>query len=93
MSRILGAIHESGEEKAGLDFLRAEMAKPMDTAELVAAAKGNPELAAKLYAASLLAIEVDTPAEREYLAQLASALDLSPEVTEHLAKTAGLQAR
>lgn len=93
MSRILGAIQEGGEEKAGLEFLKAEMAKPLDTTELVAAAKGNPELAAKLYAASLLAIEVDTPAETDYLARLASALDLPPEVTAHLAQTAGLQAR
>ncbi len=93
MSRILAAIHESGEEKAGLDFLRAEMAKPLDTTELVAAARGNPELAAKLYAASLLAIEVDTPAETDYLAQLAAALNLSPEVTAHLAQTAGMQPR
>jgi uncharacterized membrane protein YebE (DUF533 family) len=90
MSRILGAIQEGGAEKAGLDFLRAEMAKPLDTTELVAAAKGNPELAAKLYAASLLAIEVDTSAERDYLAQLAAALDLAPEVTEQLHQHAGL---
>jgi len=92
MSRILGAIQEGGAEKGGLDFVRAEMAKPLDTAPLIAAARGNPELAAKLYAASLLAIEVDTPAETDYLAQLAVALDLAPEVTAHLAQTAGLQA-
>jgi uncharacterized membrane protein YebE (DUF533 family) len=93
MSRILGAVQEGGAEKASLDFLRAEMAKPLDTTDLVAAAKGNPELAAKLYAASLLAIEVDTTAERDYLAQLAAALDLAPEVTEHLHQTAGVQSR
>ncbi len=91
MSRILDAVQQGGAEKAGLDYLRAEMAKPLDTAPLVAAAKGNPELAAKLYAASLLAIEVDTPEERDYLAQLASALDLSPEVTEQLHQNAGLK--
>ena len=69
------------------------MAKPMDTAGLVAAAKGRPELAAQVYAASLLAIEVDTPAERDYLAQLASALDLAPEVTEQLHQSAGVTLR
>jgi uncharacterized membrane protein YebE (DUF533 family) len=91
MSRILGAIQEGGAEKAGLDFLRAEMAKPLDNASLVAAARGKPELAAQLYAASLLAIEVDTPAERDYLAQLAAALGLAPEVTAQLHQNAGLQ--
>jgi len=91
MNRILGAIQQSGTEKSGLDFLRTEMAKPLDTSELVAAARGNPELAAKLYTASLLAIEVDTPAERDYLAQFASALNLAPEVTEQLHQHAGVQ--
>jgi uncharacterized membrane protein YebE (DUF533 family) len=91
MSRILGAIQEGGAEKAGLDFLRAEMAKPLDNASLVAAARGKPELAAQLYAASLLAIEVDTPAERDYLAQLAAALGLAPEVMAQLHQNAGLQ--
>ena len=93
MSRILGKIQEAGADRAGLDLLRGEMAKPMDTAGLASAAKGSPQLAAELYAASLLAIEVDTPAEKDYLAQLASALDLAPEVTEQLDRTAGLPSR
>ena len=90
MSRIIGKVQETGAERAELDFVRAEMAKPMDTASLVAAARGRPHLAAELYAASLLAIEVDTPAEKDYLAQLAISLDIPPEVAEHLHQSAGL---
>jgi uncharacterized membrane protein YebE (DUF533 family) len=93
MSRILGKIQETGADKSGLDFLRGEMARTMDTAGLAAAAKGRPHLAAELYAASLLAIEVDTPAEKDYLSQLASALDLSSEVTEQLHRTVSLPSR
>lgn len=93
MSRILGAVQEAGADKTGLDFLRTELGKPLDNAELVAAARGRPELAAQLYAASLLAIEVDTPAERDYLAQLAAALELAPEVTEQLHQGAGVPPR
>jgi uncharacterized membrane protein YebE (DUF533 family) len=90
MSRILGKIQEAGGDRGGLDFLRAEMARPMDTDGLVAAARGSPQLAAELYAASLLAIEVDTPAERDYLERLATALELEPAVTEQLHRSAGV---
>jgi uncharacterized membrane protein YebE (DUF533 family) len=67
-----------------------EMNKPMDLGSIVAAAKGRPQLAAQIYAASLLAIEVDTPAERQYMRQLADGLYLAPEVTAHLERTVGL---
>jgi len=63
----------------------------METASLVAAARGKPELAAELYAASLLAIEVDTPAEKEYLARLAGSLGLNPAVTQNLHQAVGLK--
>jgi len=62
----------------------------MDLKSIVAAAKGRPQLAAQIYAASLLAIEVDTPAERQYMQQLADGLYLAPEITAHLEKTVGL---
>lgn len=62
----------------------------MDLGGIVAASRNSPQLAAQVYAASLLAIEVDTPAERQYLQQLAEGLGLSPEVTSQLEKTVGL---
>ena len=55
-----------------------------------AAAKGRPQLAAQIYAAFLLAIGVGTPAERQYMQQLADGLYLTPEVTAHLEKTVGI---
>ncbi len=68
----------------------AEMKKPLDTESLVEAARGKPELAAQIYGASLLAIEVDTPAEEEYLKQLAAAMGLSPEVAQKIHEAVGL---
>jgi uncharacterized membrane protein YebE (DUF533 family) len=91
ISRIVGKVQENGADSTSQAFLKAEMAKPMDTASLVAAAKGTPELAAQLYAASLLAIEVDTPAEKDYLAQLASSLGLNTSVTQNLHQAVGLK--
>jgi uncharacterized membrane protein YebE (DUF533 family) len=62
----------------------------MDLSNIVAAAKGRPQLAAQIYAASLLAIEVDTPAERHYMQQLADGLYLQPEIISQLEKTIGI---
>jgi uncharacterized membrane protein YebE (DUF533 family) len=91
ISRIVGKVQENGADSTSQAFLKEEMAKPMDTASLVAAAKGTPELAAQLYAASLLAIEVDTPAEKDYLEQLASSLGLNTSVTQNLHQAVGLK--
>jgi uncharacterized membrane protein YebE (DUF533 family) len=91
ISSLVGRIRESGAGSDALEFLQQEMAKPMETEALVEAARGQPELAAQIYAASLLGIEVDTPAEEEYLARLASDLGLESAVTESLQKSVGLQ--
>ena len=49
-----------------------------------------PDLAAQVYAASLLAIEVDTDAERAYLARLAQSLALPPAAIAHIHQTLGV---
>ena len=91
VSRIVGKVQENGADSHEQAFLRAEMEKPMETGSLVAAAKGKPELAAQLYAASLLAIEVDTPSEKAYLEQLGKSLGLNTAVTQNLHQSVGLQ--
>jgi uncharacterized membrane protein YebE (DUF533 family) len=91
IGRIVGKVQENGADTASQDYLRDEMAKPMDTAGIVAACKGKPELAAQVYAASLLAIEVDTPAEKEYLQQLSNSLGLGAQVTQNLHQAVGLK--
>jgi uncharacterized membrane protein YebE (DUF533 family) len=91
VQRIIGKLGEAGLDQKTRDFVLAEMSKPMDTDELVAAAQGNPQLAAQLYAASLLGIEVDTPGERAYLEDLAKRLGLVPQAVTNLENTMGLQ--
>lgn len=90
IQRILGKLEAAGSDSDARDFVIGEMNKPMDLDGIVAAARTSPQLAAQVYAASLLAIEVDTPAEREYMQQLAQGLGLSAEVTSQLEKTVGL---
>jgi uncharacterized membrane protein YebE (DUF533 family) len=58
-------------------FIMDELRKPLDIDSVVAEAR-SLELAAEIYAASLLAIEPDDPAEQAYLAMLASRLKLDP---------------
>ena len=91
VQRILGKLQEDGIDEKDQQFIIMEMQKPMDTQQLIAAARGRPDVAAQVYAASLLAIEVDTPGEKEYLDQLASGLGLPPEVTEQIRGMAGVQ--
>ena len=72
---ILEKITASGlgaEERA---FIEKELSNPLDLRSLVAQVK-TPEMAEQVYAASLLALEVDSDAERNYLQRLASALNL-----------------
>jgi uncharacterized membrane protein YebE (DUF533 family) len=90
LTRIVGKIKEVGADDESQRYLLDELRKPMETEQLVVEAKGHPELAAELYAASLLAIEVDTPAEKTYLDRLAADLGLKPKVTRNLMQVVGM---
>jgi hypothetical protein len=52
--------------------------------------QGGPELATEIHAASLMAIEVETSAERAYLGQLASDIGLTWEATRRIEQLVGL---
>ena len=75
---ILGRAREGGLDDTTLAFLDAELAKPQTLQQVVANAK--PELAAELYAASAIAITVDTDAEKQWLDMLAYGLRLDAQV-------------
>ena len=65
------------------------MARPLDLKALLHEVS-SPQMAAEVYAASLLAIEVDTPAERGYLSQLAQGLGLDEGAVQRLHLTLGV---
>jgi uncharacterized membrane protein YebE (DUF533 family) len=83
MQRIMGKLDEGGASAEEKDLLLTEMRKPLDPEGLAAQAR-TPEQAAQVYAASLLAIEVDTDAERTYLRRLAGALRLDAGTVQQL---------
>jgi uncharacterized membrane protein YebE (DUF533 family) len=82
------AAIQSGISDIGLDddtrlMMEAELAKPLDIAD-VAAGADSPEAAAELYLASLFVIDTANPAEQDYLEKLAQALDLQPALAAQL---------
>ena len=76
-------LNVSAEDKA---FVMDELRKPLDV-DAVASAARTPEEAAELYTVSLLAIDVDNPAERGYLAMLAARMKLDDKLVAHLHAT------
>lgn len=89
MSRIMGKLNEEGADSEARDFVMSELQKPLDLDSLVRNVK-SPEEAVQIYGASLLAIEVDSEAERDYLAKLAERLSLDGETVEHIHANLGV---
>lgn len=87
--RIVGEASEDGLTPEEQEFISAEIHKPMET-EAIVRAVPNQQVAAQVYAASLLAIEVDTDVERQYLEGLAAALGLDRGVVENLHTALGV---
>jgi uncharacterized membrane protein YebE (DUF533 family) len=90
MNRIMGKLDEAGADQEAKDFVLTEMRSPLDVDGLAAAARGAPDVAAAVYAASVMAIRVDTEAERTYLDQLAARLGLTPSVRASLDASLGV---
>ena len=89
LRRITGKASEDGLTREEQEFIAGELEKPMDTAGLIRAVP-NQQVAAQIYAASLLAIEVDTEAEQNYMRELASGLNLDRAVTSQLHTALGV---
>jgi uncharacterized membrane protein YebE (DUF533 family) len=87
-SRIVKGLTEAGIDPDATRWLDTEMASPADVEEL-AANVNDPEKAAQVYSAARIAIDPDTIQEREFLNQLAEALDLEPAVRAQIDDTAG----
>ncbi len=87
IAQQLDGLQIGVEERA---FLEDELSAPLDI-DAIARDAANPEQAAEIYAASLLAIDPNGAAERGYLAMLAARLKLEPGLVEHLhAQTAAI---
>ena len=76
---IFQKIQTLGLDNESQSLLVEEMGHPVDMDAIVNSA-ASPEIAAEIYTASLLAVDVDTAAEKGYLAMLAARLRLPSEL-------------
>ncbi|MBQ6774448.1 MAG: tellurite resistance TerB family protein [Synergistaceae bacterium] len=88
-NKIINNVKSSGIGQDGVNYVLQKLQGPMETAKIVQACRGRPELAAQVYSASLMAIDVDTQAEKKYLDTLAKALGLPSDVTTDLQEMTG----
>ncbi|MGI9420008.1 MAG: tellurite resistance TerB family protein [Geminicoccaceae bacterium] len=89
--RILDKLKDAGADEDTRRFVAAEAAAPLDIDALVRDVP-DQQTAAQVYAASLLAINVDTPAERAYLRDLSARLGLNDQVVASLHNVLGAPA-
>ena len=87
--RIMGKLDEHGHDNEARDFVASEMRHPIDIAGL-ARDVTTPQEATEVYAASLMAIEVDAQAELDYLADLARALNLPSSAVTQIHSALGI---
>lgn len=84
--RIFGEMDRHALDSDDKAFLMDALRAPVDV-EAVARLARSPEQATELYAASLMAITVDTAQERAYLDHLARSLSLDPGLVRHIEAT------
>jgi Uncharacterized protein conserved in bacteria len=84
--RIVRGLTEAGIDPEASRWLDREMESPV-TVDEIADGVEDPEKAAQVYAAALLAIDPDTLQEHEFLRQLAEALDLDPKLKVQIEET------
>jgi len=71
-------------------WIMAELRKPLDLHAFIAEIP-NREVAAQIYAASLLAVEVGTPQEKAYLTDFAKKAGIDGAVAQDIQKTVGVK--
>ncbi|MBI3154604.1 MAG: tellurite resistance TerB family protein [Burkholderiales bacterium] len=80
---VQAELHRLEADPALRGWVDAELRRPVEPAEVAAAATG-PEMAAEIYLASVLVADETTTMERAYLDALAAALKLPPELRSEL---------
>ena len=91
IDKIIGKLDDDGLEQKEKEFFITEANKPMDMDAVVSSAANKPDMAAQIYAASMLAIEVDTLAEQRYMKNLAAGLGLNAQVVAYIDRTMGVK--
>lgn len=88
MDTILGRMQEGEVTEEDRRAAREEVQRPVDV-EALGAEVSRPEVATEVYLAALMAVDVDSEAERDYFRRLAKALRLDPQVVSRLHRMTG----
>jgi len=83
MGSIINHLKEAGMTGEERDFIEKELVSPKSIDSILPQVQGE-ELANQIYAVSLLAVEVDTKAERDYLRYLQARLGISDQTAREL---------
>lgn len=86
--RLVGQLEKVGATQEDRQAVADQLRRRIDPRSLVAAAK-TPEAGLELYAASAMAITIDSPAERQYLDGLAASLGIDPGLKAHVEQVVG----
>ena len=81
--RIIGSLKDQGLDSSAEEFLANELNSPSSIDSIVAGSR-NQQQDIQLYTAARIAIEVDTPAEKEFLSELGTTLELPAELIAHI---------
>jgi uncharacterized membrane protein YebE (DUF533 family) len=91
MEKVVDRLGQDGVTEDEKRFVMDELKKPVDIAGLTRSAR-TPAQAAEVYAASLLALNIDTAEEPRYLRELAGALGLDAATVAELHRLTGAPA-
>lgn len=81
--KILGGLQQAGINDAAQQFLTKEINNPA-TVEDLASAVSSPQEAVQVYTAARVAVDVDSNAEHEFLADLAEALGIDDKLASQV---------
>lgn len=79
-ARILGHLKDAAPDE--IAYVKEQLAAPLDVAGLVADTQSA--MKSQVYSSALMAITVDSPAEKAFLGQLATALGIDPAARDGL---------
>jgi|GEM_PF-100272 len=81
--KIIGSLGEAGLDEGAQQFLRREFANPASVEDLADGVSTSEERV-QVFTAARMAIDFDNVEEQQFLMSLAGALDLAPELVQHI---------
>ncbi|MBF9032008.1 DUF533 domain-containing protein, partial [Rhodobacterales bacterium HKCCE3408] len=75
-AKLLGSL--KGADPEEMAFIEEELARPVDIDAFAGAVPDDPGLRRQVYATALMAIDLDSRAEAQFMADLAAALSIPP---------------